>query len=59
MKATLKKLRSRIEGEVLPTNEHRSVVLSEHALRGVNGGIEVDNQGSTPTCCPCADDCMD
>ena len=57
MKVELKKLRSKIEGEVLPTNEHRSLVLSEHALRKVRGGD--DNQGATPSCCPCADDCQD
>jgi len=51
MKVTLKKLRDKIEGEVL--------VLSEHTLRGVNGGLEPDNQGATPSCCPCADDCQD
>jgi hypothetical protein len=60
MNATLKKLRRRIQGEVLPMSEHRSLVLHEDALRGVHGGLVPENQtGSTPTCCPCADDCQD
>jgi len=52
---TLKKLRNKIEGEVLPTKDHRT--LSEEALRAATGGD--DNQGTTPTGCPCADDCSD
>ncbi len=58
MKISLKKLKSKIEGEALPTKEHRSyVLLNEDVLRGVAGGD--DNQGATPTCCPNADDCQD
>lgn len=56
-KSTLKKLQSRIEGDALPTREHRSHLLSEEMLRMVSGGD--DNQGATPTCCPAADDCQD
>jgi hypothetical protein len=54
---TLNKLRKKIEGEVLPTNEHRT--LSEQALRAVTGG-DIDNQGATPSCSVGgADDCQD
>lgn len=57
MKISLKKLKNKIEGEALPTKEHRSNLLSEDVLRAVVGGD--DNQGATPTCCPAADDCQD
>ena len=50
-------LKSRLEGEVLPTHEYRSRVLSEDELLRVTGGMPpVEN---TPSCCPCADDCQD
>jgi len=55
MKIMLKKFRSKIEGEVLPMSEHRSLLLlDEHALRKVSGFGE-----NTPSGCPCADDCQD
>jgi len=54
---TLKKLRNKIEGEVLPTKDHRT--LSEEALRAATGG-DLDNQGATPSCSNGgADDCCD
>jgi len=53
---TLSKLRKKIEGEVLPTKEHRA--LSEQALRAATGGA--DEQGATPSCSTGgADDCQD
>src|SRR5215213_6825667 len=33
MKANLKALKNKLQGDVLPTGEHRSVVLTEQALR--------------------------
>lgn len=59
MKIQLQKLQKQVEGAVLPLGEHRSVVLGEEALRRVGGGIDVENQGSTPSCSPSADDCQD
>lgn len=56
MKLNLKALKSRIQGDVLPTNEHHSVVLTEEALRAVKGGLMAQN---SPSCCPNADDCED
>lgn len=56
MKVTLKALKNKIHGDVLPTNEHRSVVLNEQALREVKGGMMAE---TTPSCCPNADDCLD
>jgi hypothetical protein len=57
MKTTLKSLKNKIEGEVLPTKAHRSVVLDEQALRHVNGAMPP--AGGTNSCSPCEDDCLD
>ncbi len=53
---TLKTLKNKIAGDVLPTREHRSAVLSEETLRNVNGGLVAEGSVS---CSPCADDCVD
>jgi hypothetical protein len=57
MKTNLKALKNKIEGDVLPTREHRSVVLSEQALRHVNGAMPP--AGGTNSCSPCEDDSLD
>jgi len=61
MKVTVKMLRKKLEGEVLSTLEHHSLVLREQELRGVTGGVfDPQNQtGTTPCGCPCVDDCQD
>jgi hypothetical protein len=56
MKVNLKSLKNKIEGEVLPTREHRGVTLGEQALREVRGGMAASGSSS---CCPCEDDCLD
>jgi hypothetical protein len=53
---TLKNLKNKINGDVLPTREHRSVVLSDETLRNINGGLAAEGSVS---CSPCADDCLD
>lgn len=57
MKVNMKSLKSKIAGEVLPTAEHRSVVLNEEALRKINGGLPAE--GTTVSCSPSADDSLD
>ena len=65
MKVAVKTLRRKLAGEVLPTQEHRSQVLSEQMLRSVEGGLKLalvfigggGDIGSTPCCCPEVDDC--
>lgn len=57
MKVNMKSLKSKVAGEVLPTAEHRSVVLSEETLRTINGGLPP--AGTTVSCSPSADDSLD
>ncbi|HEY3567570.1 MAG TPA: hypothetical protein VGP73_06525 [Thermoanaerobaculia bacterium] len=53
---TLKNLKNKVNGDVLPTREHRSTVLSDETLRNINGGMAAEGSVS---CSPCADDCLD
>ncbi|HSG39833.1 MAG TPA: hypothetical protein VLE27_09370 [Thermoanaerobaculia bacterium] len=57
MKVNIKSLKNKVAGEVLPTAEHRSVVLNEEALRQINGGLPA--AGTTVSCSPSADDSLD